>query len=80
MIELKESKSLQETILYLKKKPSDIWNYWKDDNVIKSTLEVYQQGAGNGKTYGIWKSITENVDRKTYIIVTKQRFGKKCYL
>ena len=39
-------------------------------------LGVYQQGAGNGKTYGIWKSITENIDRKTYIIVTKQHSAK----
>ena len=76
MIELKEGKPLLETIDYLKKKPEQIWNYWCDDNVIKSVLGVYQQGAGNGKTYGIWKSIIENVDRKTYIIVTKQHSAK----
>jgi len=76
MIELKESKTLQETIDFLKTKPTEIWNFWSDDNFIKSTLSVYQQGAGNGKTYGIWKSITENEDRKTYIIVTKQHSAK----
>ena len=76
MIELKESKSIQDTISYLKMKPTDIWNFWRDENVVKSVLGVYQQGAGNGKTYNIWKSITENQDRKTYIIVTKQHSAK----
>jgi len=76
MIELKESKSLQDTINFLKNKPTEIWKFWSDDNAVKSTLGVYQQGAGNGKTYNIWKSIIENIDRKTYIIVTKQHSAK----
>jgi hypothetical protein len=76
MIELKEPKTLKETIDFLKTKPDKIWDFWSDENVVKSVLGVYQQGAGNGKTYGIWKSITENVDRKTYIIVTKQHSAK----
>ena len=76
MIELKEAKSLEETIHILKTTPDDIWNYWTDENVIKSQLGVYQQGAGNGKTYGIWKSITENKDKETFIIVTKQHSAK----
>lgn len=76
MIELKQSKSLKETIDFLTTKPDKIWDFWSDDNVVKSTLTVYQQGAGNGKTFGIWKSILENEDRKTYIIVTKQHSAK----
>ena len=76
MIELKEGKTLEETIHILKENPNEIWDFWEDDNVVKSTLSVHQQGAGNGKTYGIWKSITENTDRKTYIIVTKQHSAK----
>ena len=76
MIELKKPRTLKETIVYLKKKPDKIWDFWSDDNVIKSILGVYQQGAGNGKTYGIWKSITENVDKKTFIVVTKQHSAK----
>lgn len=76
MIELKEPKSLQDTIITLQTEPDKIWELWDDDNVIKSKLCVYQQGAGNGKTYGIWKSILENPDRKTYIIVTKQHTAK----
>ena len=76
MIELKEPKSLSDTITFLKNKPDNIWNFWSDENAVKSILGVYQQGAGNGKTYGIWKSITENQDRRTYIIVTKQHSAK----
>ena len=76
MIELKEPKSLLETVNYLKTKPDKIWDFWQDDNVVKSKLSIYQEGAGNGKTFGIWKSIIENIDRKTYIIVTKQHTAK----
>ena len=76
MIELKEPRSLQETVDYLKTKPEKIWDFWNDDNVVKSKLTIYQQGAGNGKTFGIWKSILENIDRKTYIIVTKQHTAR----
>jgi hypothetical protein len=76
MIELKESKLLNETIEFLKKKPDNIYDLWSDDNIVKSTLCVHQQGAGNGKTYGIWKSIAENLDKKTYVIITKQHSAK----
>ena len=76
MIELKEPKSLQETVDYLKTKPEKIWNFWLDDNVIKSRFTIHQEGAGNGKTFSIWKSILENIDKKTYIIVTKQHTAK----
>lgn len=76
MIELKEPKTLDETIKILESKPKHIWDFWSDDNTIKSTLSVYQRGAGNGKTYGIWESILNNIDKKTYIIVTKQHTAK----
>ena len=76
MLEIKESKSLQETVDYLKTKPEKIWNFWPDDNVIKSRFTIHQEGAGNGKTFSIWKSILENIDKKTYIIVTKQHTAK----
>jgi hypothetical protein len=76
MIELKEPKDIEETINFLKTKPNQIWDFWSDDNTIKSILSVNQQGAGNGKTFGIWKSICENIDRKTYIIITKQHTAK----
>jgi hypothetical protein len=78
MIELKEYKTLEETIrcLELNTNTNNIWGFWEDDNTIKSVLSVHQQGAGNGKTFGIWKSICENVDKKTYIIITKQHSAK----
>lgn len=77
IIELKGPKTLKETIEFLKTKPSEIWDFWDDENYVKSILGVYQLGAGNGKTYGIWKSITENQDKKTFIIVTKQHSAKQ---
>ena len=76
MIEVKEYKTLEETMKYLQLKSNNIWNFWEDDNTIKSILRVHQQGAGNGKTFGIWKSICENIDKKTYIIITKQHSAK----
>ena len=76
MIELKESKSLEETIDFLQKNPDKIWNFWDEDNTIKSKLSIYQQGAGNGKTFNIWKSIAENLDKNTFILLTKQHTAK----
>ena len=76
MIEVKEYKTLEETMKFLQLKSNNIWNFWEDDNTIKSILRVHQQGAGNGKTFGIWKSICENIDKKTYIIITKQHSAK----
>lgn len=76
MIELKEWKSIDDVIYLLKTKPENIWDYWKNENVVKCKLTIWQQGAGNGKTFGIWKSIAENIDKKTFIIVTKQHSAK----
>ena len=42
--------------------------FWSDENVVKSVLCVYQQGAGN-ETLCIWKSITENIDRKPTLLL-----------
>ena len=76
MIELREYKTLEETNRFLQMNANNIWDFWEDDNTIKSVLSVHQQGAGNGKTFGIWKSICENVDKKTYFIITKQHSAK----
>ena len=46
-------------------------NIWSD-----SSLTVHQEGAGNGKTYGIWKSILLDSIHKTFIIITKQHTAK----
>ena len=76
MIELKEYKHINKVVEILKTNPEYIWNEWAEDNVIKCKLTVYQQGAGNGKTYSIWKSICENIDKKVYILITKQHSAK----
>lgn len=76
MILLKECKPLDFIIEKLKTRPNNIWNEWEDDNEIKATLKVQQKGAGNGKTYGIWKSISTNRDKELFIVVTKQHSAK----
>jgi len=48
MIEVKEYKTLDETIKFLQLKSNNIWNFWEDDNTVKSVLSVHQQGAGQG--------------------------------
>jgi hypothetical protein len=77
MILLKEWKTIENIVNILNTNPSYLWNEWCDDNEIKATLTVHQKGAGNGKTYGIWKSIAENLDKKVFIIVTKQHSAKE---
>jgi hypothetical protein len=76
MIELKMFITIEEVVNILKSKPENIWDNWADDNVIKCNLHIHQLGAGNGKTYGIWKSIAENVDKTDFIITTKQHSAK----
>ena len=76
MIELKMFILIEEVVRILKTNPECIWDEWKDDNVIKCSLSYHQEGAGNGKTYKIWKSVSENVDKSTYIMVTKQNSAK----
>jgi len=60
--------------------PENIWSLWKDDNFDSSKLTIIQKGAGNGKTYGIWKDIILNFDKSLYIIVTKQNTAKDVIL
>lgn len=60
--------------------PENIWNLWKDTNEIKPILKIIQKGAGNGKTFGIWKNISLNFDKELYIITTKQHTAKEVIL
>ena len=73
----KEWKPIDFVMEQLRNNPDKIWNYWSDDNELKSTLTVHQKGAGNGKTYGIWKSILTNIDKELFIIITKQHSAKE---
>ena len=76
MILLKEWKPIDFVVQTLKTTPNNIWNEWGDDNEIKATLTVQQKGAGNGKTFGIWKSISENMNKELFLVVTKQHSAK----
>ena len=73
MILVKEWQPIKEVMKVLNNTPKQIWLQWMDDNEIKATLTVHQKGAGNGKTYGIWKSIVSNRDKETFVIITKQK-------
>ena len=77
MILVKEWKEIHFVMKELNENPSHIWEHWKDDNEVKATLTVHQKGAGNGKTYGIWKSILTNEDKELFIIITKQHSAKE---
>lgn len=73
----KEWKPIDFVMEQLKRNPNKIWDFWSNDNEIKATLTVHQKGAGNGKTYGIWKSILTNMDKELFIIITKQHSAKE---
>lgn len=80
MIEITEFKCINEVVLKLKEDPKNIWNLWKEEDHISCKMIVHQKGAGNGKTFSIWKSICENTDKTQYIIVTKQHSAKNVIL
>lgn len=76
MVQVKRWYSMESVVGMLKQSPTLLWDMWDDCNSVKSKLTVHQCGAGNGKTYGIWKSICENRDKQTFVIVTKQHSAK----
>jgi len=76
MILVKEWKPIQIIMNTLLTNPLDIWKLWKDTNEVKPILRIQQKGSGNGKTFGIWKSIAENQDKDFFIILTKQHSAK----
>lgn len=80
MFHAKHFKNIDEVIETLKKNPDKIWNLWEDTNEIKPSLTIKQEGAGNGKTFGIWKNISLNFDKQMYIITTKQHSAKTVIL
>ena len=76
MILVKAWKPLDDVIHTLQSRPQTIWDLWTDDNEVKPTIRIQQKGSGNGKTFGIWKSIAENQDKDLFLIVTKQHSAK----
>lgn len=80
MFHAKSHINIDLVINTLTNNPENIWNLWKDTNEIKPILKIIQQGAGNGKTFGIWKNISLNFDKELYIITTKQHTAKEVIL
>lgn len=80
MFHAKDHKCINDVIKTLRNNPEKIWHLWKDDNAVKPTLTIKQEGAGNGKTFGIWKTVSLNFDKDLYIITTKQHTAKEVIL
>lgn len=76
MIVVKNFISVDHVVSALKNNAIDVMNLWNDDNEKKAHLTVQQKGAGNGKTYGIWKSIANNKNKETFFILTSQHTAK----
>jgi hypothetical protein len=76
MVVIKQWKTAEEVVDILCSNPRHLWDEWVDDNFVRNRLVVHQQGAGNGKTYGIWKSIVTNGDKNHFVVITKQHSAK----
>jgi hypothetical protein len=71
---------VDNVVNHLQQAPNRIWDLWEDTNEIQPYLRIEQKGAGNGKTFGIWKSIVSNKDKNLFIITTKQHTAKEVIL
>tara|TARA_Y100000389_G_C17471304_1_gene531414 strand:- start:4499 stop:7894 length:3396 start_codon:yes stop_codon:yes gene_type:complete len=80
MFHAKTYTNIDIVIETLQNNPEKIWDLWEDINEEKPYLKIKQQGAGNGKTYGIWESISLNKDKNLFIITTKQHTAKEVIL
>ena len=81
MFHAREYKHLDDVVTMLTHTPNDIWDMWSNaTNEVKPTLRIKQEGAGNGKTFGIWKTISLTFDKSLYIICTKQHTAKEVIL
>lgn len=80
MIKLKEYKSIECVVSKLQSNPKQIWDLWVDDNSCESNLIIWQAGAGNGKTYGLWKEVISNPDKDTFIILATKHSEKTVIL
>jgi hypothetical protein len=77
MIKVKEFKPKDDVVYKLLNDPLNIWDLWNDDNSYKCNLTLWQKGAGNGKTYGLWKEIIENPDKETFFILLTKHSEKE---
>jgi hypothetical protein len=75
MIDVENPKPKDEFIKFLKEESEDIWS---NEEPGQCNLFIKQQGAGNGKTFGIIKML-EDQDKshyKNFIYITKQHSAK----
>jgi hypothetical protein len=77
MIQVKEYKPIDFVVQELLSDPKNIFDIWEDDNEVKAKLTFLQKGAGNGKTYTIWESISLNFDKEVYVLLVKQHSAKE---
>ena len=80
MIVVKEWQPKNEVIANLLNDPVNIQTMWCDSNEVISKLILWQKGAGNGKTYGLWKEIIENQDKELFIVLSKTHSAKSVLL
>tara|TARA_B110000967_G_C18890733_1_gene567178 strand:+ start:227 stop:3712 length:3486 start_codon:yes stop_codon:yes gene_type:complete len=80
MIKLKEYKLIDDVVSKLQTNPKKVWDLWEDDNSCKCNLILLQKGAGNGKTYGLWKEVLENPDKEIFIILATKHSEKAVIL
>jgi hypothetical protein len=74
MIDVEKPKSREQFIKFL----NDGIDIWNNEELEQCNLYIKQQGAGNGKTYGIIKML-EDADKshyKNFIYITKQHSAK----
>ena len=76
MIVVAGYETLENVINRLVDDPTNIWSLWGDDYTLRSTMKMVQQGDGNGKTYWLIRSICENKDKNTHVLITKQHAAK----
>lgn len=74
MIDIENGQQKTEFIASLKNNT----NIWQDTEPTQTNLFIRQQGAGNGKTYGIIRMLEDDVNShyKTFIYITKQHSAK----
>ena len=77
MIYVRDSIPIDKIVNLLNNEPKDVWGLWNDDNEILPKLTIKQKGAGNGKTFDIWKDISINWSKYTNIVITKQHTAKE---
>lgn len=81
MIRLKKYVSKEKLLEVMNSKEGfhidNIWNLWEGDNYVKSILSIVQKGAGNGKTYSLWKNIIQNTKHYSCIVLTDQHSAKE---